>query len=169
MMPNYRPEAIANAFLQMPGSSGLTQMHLQKLSYIAHGWNLAINNEPLSAVEPEAWDRGPVFRELRAKTRYAGSGPVDGLIRENDDNPFAYLENTDRGNPILANFLPEEREVLDHVWRRYGRRGAFALSDLTHEPGTPWYQVYHGQGAYNGSIPNDLIRDHYLQLANAAA
>ncbi len=40
---------IANEFLKMNGAMGrLTQMHLQKLVYIAHGWKLALVGEPLA-------------------------------------------------------------------------------------------------------------------------
>lgn len=74
-MPNHRPEAIANEFLRKSGV--LTQMQLQKLAYMTHGWNLAVNGEPLVDREPEAWDRGPVFPDLREHIKAAGSRPIE--------------------------------------------------------------------------------------------
>ena len=44
----YRAVEIANDFLALPNTSGrVTQMKLQKLTYISHGWNLVINDAPL--------------------------------------------------------------------------------------------------------------------------
>ena len=73
-MPNHRPEGIANAFLKKAKQSeiGVTQMKLQKLVYIAHGWTLALSAKPLVNQEPEAWDRGPVFPELRDHVKKLG-------------------------------------------------------------------------------------------------
>ena len=66
-MPNHRPEGVANAFLKKSQKDGtiITQMKLQKLVYIAHGWMLGLSGKPLVNQEPEAWERGPVFPQLR--------------------------------------------------------------------------------------------------------
>ena len=57
---------IANEFIRRAAAEkrALTQMQLQKLVYIAHGWNLAINGEKLTHDDPQAWDYGPVYRDL---------------------------------------------------------------------------------------------------------
>ncbi len=41
-MPQFDPRAVANEFLKLNGGP-MNQMKLQKLVYMAHGWNLAIN------------------------------------------------------------------------------------------------------------------------------
>lgn len=166
-MPNHRPEAIANEFLRR--SSGLTQMQLQKLVYIAHGWNLAVNGDALVDREPEAWDRGPVFPDLREHIKSAGSRPIDGLIHENDDNPFAFFGHEGRGRAFEASLTDRERAVIDQVFNRYGRMGAFRLSDLTHMRNTPWHKTYYGEAGRNARISNDLIREHYLELGRRAS
>ena len=51
---------VANAFVDVADHL-MTQMKLHKLTYIAHGWHLAIFGEPLVADAAEAWDNGPVF------------------------------------------------------------------------------------------------------------
>lgn len=55
LMPAASP-AIANQFIPLALHDGrpLTNMHLQKLVFIAHGWNLAIRNLPLTEDDPEA-------------------------------------------------------------------------------------------------------------------
>ena len=75
--------AIANEFLKRAQNDGipLTHMHVQKLVYIAHGWNLAVNNEPLIDESFVAWDYGPVAPSLFQALRRYGAGTVTRLIR----------------------------------------------------------------------------------------
>lgn len=163
-MPNYRPEAIANKFLELAGDQGLTQLQIQKLVYISHGWTLAICGEPLTAIEPEAWDRGPVYPSLRDKISHIGSRPLVGKIHENDGNPFAIFGGEKRGSVVNATLDKTEDEILSMVWNRYGHLHGFDLSDLTHEQGTPWYEAYNARGR-NAPIRNDEIERHYVALA----
>lgn len=163
-MPNHRPEAIANKFLELAGEQGLTQLQLQKLVYISHGWTLAICSEPLTASEPEAWDRGPVYPQLRDKISHIGSRPFAGKIHENDGNPFAIFGEEKRGPVITAALNETEDAIVNMVWSRYGHLHGFDLSDLTHEQGTPWHDAYHSRGR-NAPIRNDDIEGHYVELA----
>ena len=164
IVPNQRPEAVANMFLRLAGARGLTQLQLQKLVYIAHGWTLAFCNQPLTASEPEAWDRGPVYPELRNKISHEGSKPVSRLVHENDGNPFAALASEDRGAEITGQFSDIETQIINLVWGRYGHLHGFTLSDLTHQDGTPWHKAYHTQGR-NLAISNTEIETHYTHLA----
>ena len=163
-MPNQRPEAVANEFLKRAADHGLTQLQLQKLVYISHGWALAYRGMPLTASEPEAWDRGPVYPELRNKINHVGSRSVTSQIHENDGNPFAVLASEKRGDVITGNFDQIETQIIDLVWGRYGHLHGFTLSDLTHEPGTPWYNAYYTRGR-NSAISNEEIQKHYSELA----
>jgi uncharacterized phage-associated protein len=158
--------AIANEFLKLQGTeAGLTQMQLQKLVYIANGWNLAINGEPLVGEDIEAWDNGPVFRELWGYLTRFGSAPVTSLISPATKKDFFGRERS--AEPFQAELSHSEREVIEHVWRRYGRYGAFKLSGLTHQPGTPWYKAYFGIGR-NARLDPDDIHQHYIDLSKAA-
>jgi len=167
-MPCQRPEAVANEFLHRAGDAGLTQMQLQKLVYIAHGWTLAYSGNPLTASEPEAWDRGPVYPEIRDKISHVGSRTVVGAIHENDDNPFAVLASEDRGSVITGKFDDDERRIINLVWGRYGHLHGFTLSDLTHETETPWHNAYHARGR-KAAISNVEIQRHYHALATRLA
>jgi len=164
-MPGHRPEAIANEFLE---KSDLTQMQLQKLVYIAHGWTLALTDEALVSEEPRAWDYGPVFPGLREHVKYAGKEPLRSRIHKNDNNPFAFFENKDRGEPYKAVLTADERLILDTVWDRYGHLSAFDLSNLTHRNGTPWSIVYRSPAGRSSPISNRLIKEHYLEIAKQA-
>ena len=154
-MPRHSPIAIANEFVRRAGTNArLSSMQLQKLVYIAHGWNLAVTGTPLVAGRLEAWDNGPVFPELYRSTRHLARD-ADGLLLDAD------------GTPAAAALDDGERELLAAVWDRYGNMPAERLSALTHEPDTPWTKAYLEHGR-NATIPNDVIESHYLELGRAA-
>jgi len=164
----YKSAAIANEFLKKAGAMGrLTQMQLQKLVYISHGWNLAINGEPLVQEPVEAWDYGPVFPDLYQHAKFFGSRPIDREITPDDENGIAFFisEKSQRAAPYRANLSASESDIIERVWKRFGEFSAFRLSQLTHKPGTPWYQTYFTKGK-SADIDNKIIRDHYEKLAS---
>ena len=133
----------------------MNQMRLQKLVYLAHGWNLAINREPLVADRVEAWDGGPVFRTIWNHLRDFGHNAVDMLL----------------GHPMTkerfsAPISQSEKAVIDHVWSRYGGYSGLELSQMTHQMGTPWTNTYFAKGR-NSRIPDDEIQSHFVGLALA--
>jgi uncharacterized phage-associated protein len=120
-MPNHDPRAIANEFLRRRASAAWPQqLSIQKLTYIAHGWNLAINDEPLVSETPEAWDNGPVFRAI-----------WDHIKEYGYRGDFCTLVDPRSKEVISAHFSPEERAVIDHVWAKYGDFNSDELSDMT--------------------------------------
>ncbi|MCJ2033150.1 Panacea domain-containing protein [Methylobacterium sp. J-068] len=155
-MPNYSSKAVANEFLRRRSAFGLpAQMWLQKLVYIAHGWNLAVNNEPLVADSAEAWDGGPVYRPIWNHIRDYGFGKRSELLEE----PWS-------DEPFKANFTEEENKIVNLVWDKYKDYSGHQLSQMTHLPGTPWTETYIKKGR-DTPIDNALIRRHYLDLAKA--
>lgn len=165
-MPGPSP-AIANEFIRRSASQGrqLTHMQLQKLVYISHGWNLAINAAPLTEDTPEAWDYGPVYRELWEALRSYGRGPVQREIAAGDYGFGIFMYGTDRDQVIHADLRQNETEIIDRVFSDYGRFHAFKLSALTHQEGSPWDEVYNNGGGRMTPIDNKLIRDHFIDLA----
>ena len=155
-MPNHSAVAIANEFLRRRNSSAWPpQLVIQKLVNAAHGWNMAINEEPLVEEEPQAWDNGPVFRS------------VWDHIKENGyRGPNCELVDPHTGEEVVAALLPSETAIIDHVWAKYGSMSAPKLSDMTHEPGTPWYKAYYGRGR-NAVLDRGEIVEHYRELAKA--
>ncbi|MEL7463348.1 MAG: type II toxin-antitoxin system antitoxin SocA domain-containing protein [Pseudomonadota bacterium] len=152
-MPNYDPRAIANEFIKLNGGN-MNQMKLQKLVYISHGWNLAINHEPLVSARIEAWDGGPVMRDIWNHLRDYGLNAVGGLMGASPSSPFKA--------PLNAN----EQAVISHVWRKYSGYSGLELSEMTHEPGTPWSNAYFGRGR-NAALVQSDIQQHFVELALA--
>ncbi len=153
-MPSYDPRAIANEFIRLNGGP-MNQMRLQKLIYFAHGWNLAVNRAPLVSGPIEAWDGGPVVRSLWNHLRDFGYNTAQSLLGQ----PFTK-------EPFSAELSGSERAVLDHVWRKYSGYSGLQLSEMTHQPGTPWANTYFGRGK-NFPLSNDDIKQHFTEMAIA--
>lgn len=156
--------AIANEFLKRAQAEGrsLTHMHVQKLVYIAHGWHMAINNEPLVDEQFQAWDYGPVLPSLYRALKQYGSGTVPRLLRRGDDTPFFY---DDDGDTIISRLNEPERSSIEQVWNEFKDFAAFQLSALTHKEGAPWKGAIDRYGR-NAPIANNAIQDYFTQLAD---
>ena len=147
------PRAIANKILDIRSETGepLTLMQLIKLAYISDGWSLALLNKPLASEAPEAWQYGPVFRSVYNAFAGIGAKPVTGR---------AYIRNSHV--PITEEFAPDEEKILRMVVGSYGKLSAYTLSNLTHQPGTPWSKAYE-KGVYT-NIDADETRSHFNSL-----
>ena len=155
-MPGHSAIEIANEFLVRRASSTWPQqMFLQKLSYISNGWNLVINGERLISEKPQAWDNGPVYVSLWRHVKDWGYG-----------RHFCQLESPFSDEPLRASLSASETSVIDHVWSRYGHYSAAQLSEMTHEPETPWTKAYVGRGR-NSELDDADVVDHYMKLALA--
>jgi uncharacterized phage-associated protein len=162
-----RSVAIANEFLRLPNGKGLTQMQLQKLVYFAHGWSLSLTNEPLTSDPVEAWDFGPVYPDLYEHTKFFGKAPIGRLITPDDDELARFFLNEKSDRPAYRASLGErQRAIIKQVWSKYGKLSGARLSALTHQPGTPWFQVYKNGIGKSQEIDNNLIQDHYNEIAD---
>jgi uncharacterized phage-associated protein len=149
----YDARVVANEFLRIAARSGrrLTNMQLQKLVYIAHGYTLAILHKPLVWQSVEAWRYGPVIKDLYHSLREYGAGIVTQPI------------------PILsAGSLSETHcVIIATVEDAYSRFTGPQLSTMTHKAGTPWAKIYSPSSNWDSEIiPDPLIEEYYLQLLN---
>jgi uncharacterized phage-associated protein len=147
--------AVANEFIRLAQADGraLTPLQLIKLVYIAHGWMLALHQRPLIGDRIEAWKYGPVIPSLYHDLKRYGGGSVKEPV-----STFLHF----RSVPELDE---DESDLVSQVYKAYGKRTGIQLSALTHQPGTPWADTW--KPNFLGlAISNDLIADHYRQLAN---
>src|SRR5688572_14945255 len=124
----------------------LTQMKLQKLVYIAHGWNLALYGEPLLVERVEAWKWGPVIRSLYRDFADYGSNPIVAK------SPKPQLDS-------------QTEDLLEQIWKIYGGFNAIQLSAMTHASNTPWQEAF--QRDRTAFIPDDSIQRHYRELSSS--
>ncbi len=71
---------IANKFIDLAKNEPLTNMQLQKMVYIAHGFSLALRDTKLYYEYTRAWNFGPVVPELYEKLREHDSNQVKNKI-----------------------------------------------------------------------------------------
>jgi uncharacterized phage-associated protein len=79
----YDARAVANYFLELGNAEAhpITPMAIQKFVYFAHGWMLAVYGRQLITQRVEAWDFGPVIRELYNEFKKFGDQPITELAR----------------------------------------------------------------------------------------
>lgn len=153
--------AIANEFIRRARRDGmaLTNMQLQKLPYIAHGWSLALFGRPLITNEAaQAWKYGPVYPSLYDSLSLYGSGAVTDVIHEND----RIIGAQERGEPVTADLTWRDVAFLNAIWEKYRGLTAWQLSDLTHQDGTPW-SLARRRGD-RSALRNNEIEEHYRAL-----
>ena len=136
--------SVANAFLAKAEAEGklLTNMQVQKLVFIAHGFYLAFFDTSLIEEEVKAWQWGPVIPPLYNKLKKHGSGIIPGRI------------------PDVPTVPPgSQMDVINQVWKSYGSLTGSQLSSITHQADAPWTQIW--ETAPFAVIPKDLIRLYY--------
>lgn len=156
----YSARTVANYLIEAKSKEGgtpPTPMQLLKLVYIAHGWNLAINDRPLINDGIEAWRYGPVIPKIYQDLKKWGNTPVRELL------PAPASE--------AGSLAQEEMGVVDAVLKAYGNLSGVQLSNLTHASGTPWYQVYYDEKQDTGDAPiaDGRIKQHFIRLASSKA
>lgn len=128
---------VANVFIRRHGGDiTITNLVLNKLVYFAQVEALRRTGEPLFEDGIEAWDYGPVEREVYSVYQKYGRGRIlapEGVPAE-DDRTAA---------------------IVDVTAEKYGPLTAFDLVDLSHREGSAWNNVYK-QGS-NAEISNEDI------------
>lgn len=143
----YDAKQIANWFIRKARAEGktLSIMQLLKLVYISHGWHLEMFGTPLFRNKIEAWQHGPVIPDVYREFRSQGIKVTkEALV----------------GDSGLA---PHDENLLDSIYKIYGNKGPFQLSDLTHVKGGPWDRAQERFGWF-APISNDEILEHYQGL-----
>lgn len=162
-MPAWSPE-IANEFIRLAAADGhsFDQMKLQILVYIAHGWCLAIHDEPLTGDRPEAWSFGPVYRRLA--DALVGSG-VESVAREiRNGEAGQRWQGISSDSPARADLEEFERKVIKVVYENYGSIDYSKLVAFPQQEGTPWAEIYADGGGEYRDIPHNLIKAQFVAL-----
>ncbi len=115
---------------------------IQKLLYICHGICLALHNRPLLKEELSFMPHGPVSLNC-----------LDEMDRNVD---LSHYE---------CNFLDIQeniRNIIDSVVAKFGSYSANALSEWSHEIGSPWDKArLENGGSYGKKIKNKYIKNYF--------
>lgn len=153
----YSALSVAKAFLDLAEREGiaLSNMKLQKLVFFAHGVALAGLNCPLIADDIKAWQFGPVIPRLYNRLKHYGSGNV--------------TEITPREGEELQDIEGEMFRPIQAVWNVYKNKTATELSLLSHKEGSPWDTVWNKQKEEFQVIPDEIIKEYYLNIVKKKA
>jgi uncharacterized phage-associated protein len=141
----YLASTIARYFIEKANGSK-TNLQINKMVYIAHGWYLALHDKPLILEDIEAWKYGPVIPELFHEFKKYRGDPI----------PHRPIEET-------KHIKDADKGFLDRIIEVYGNWTGYQLSAKTHEKGTPWYKTkkWYRTGSY--VIPERVIKEYYIE------
>ena len=151
---SYSSYTVAAVFTQLADKEGLafTQIQLQKLVYIAHGFKLASSggNSGLINEHVIAWRVGVVLPTLYEKLKYYNLDKVP------------VFEST-------ATLSIIDKSIVAAVYRGYKALSGVQLSMITCRIGTPWYMTWYlnkGEEGIGFIIPDHVINQYYINLMN---
>jgi uncharacterized phage-associated protein len=154
--------SIANLVLDLAAEEEreVSNLVINKVVFFLHANYLVEFGRPLVSAKVEAWNFGPVFRELYKEFKEYGDSPI--RKRAGRLNP-----ETGRREICAYDLELEERLFLEAVLKKHIRLSATALVALSHEKGGPWDQVWNHDTATNASmsISNEIIRAWYEHAA----
>jgi uncharacterized phage-associated protein len=162
----YSAKAVANYFLDLAVKDGkaVTPMQIQKLVYFAHGWHLAVMKAPLIDEPIQAWRYGPVIPSLYHAFKSNGSNPITGRACDfavDDDLVFRAEE------PEVPPTDVATRQLIDNVWQAYKDFSGVQLSNMTHEPDSPWDKMWKSAaGKKSIEIPDAMMAEYFSTLLN---
>jgi uncharacterized phage-associated protein len=150
-MKRIRAEDVAEYFIHLSKTDkrkrGISNKKLQKLVYYAQAWSLVLTNNPLFHEPFEAWIHGPAIPALYRKFKQFGFKPVESQNPKFDPDGFPH------------------KDILDEVWRVYGKYDADYLEILTHQE-EPWIRAREAlefEESSNKEISTEIMKNFYMQ------
>ena len=152
------PRAIANFVLDVAeaNSSGVTNLALNKIVYFLHGLFLVKAGRPLVAAKIEAWEYGPVFREIYHEFKAHKSSAIKSRARQKD-------YSTGELSYFRVSLPSEELEMLRHYAALYLKIEPRKLVDMSHVEDGPWHEAWYHDGTVNPGmqISDEAIMKHF--------
>tara|TARA_R100000365_G_C2729736_1_gene60214 strand:- start:543 stop:986 length:444 start_codon:yes stop_codon:yes gene_type:complete len=132
---------------------------LLKILYFSHGWHTALRGAPLVAQPFEAWRHGPVIRVVFDQLKDQDKSVIRKRLQRFDAAMQTYVV-------AQADIDDEGMRIVQATTQAYGQYHPFTLSDLTHEPDSPWNEVWRAAStgqAPGAAISNASIRAYFLR------
>lgn len=133
--------AIANWFIKRGRTEGgpISKVWTNKLTYLAYEIGIKEFNVVLTPARAEAWNFGPVFREIYSQ--------YDEVTQRGYLQRFSIVGR--KKVDAVAEFSDIDLQILEHAWNRYSQMGASQLTKLTHADGSAWKVVWDLGGELN--------------------
>jgi len=149
----YSAIEIAKYFISKARSEDkpLTNKKIQKLLYYSQAWSVTILNKKLFEDKIEAWVHGPAIRSIYNIFSQFGA-----------DDFSKVFDIADFKTDVIDS---DERDILDSIWKVYGKREANYLEILSHSE-DPWKEARKGlepNQPSNNEITTQSMRRYYGQ------
>lgn len=119
----------------------ISNLKLQKLLYYIQGYFIAVFDKQLFDNDIEAWQYGPVVREMYNHFKDNGASS----IKIDKNAPIAKLNN-------------DEESLFNEVLNEYGQYSAIKLMNMTHEE-LPWVKTFNENP--QGVISVELMKEYF--------
>jgi len=152
---DYDIRAIANEILKRAWEAGTkpTNMWLNKVAWFVYERMLIEFGKLLTSARVEAWDHGPVFREIYGPAKVHGNEPVASLLE-------AFSMKTKKMEIASAAIDSSTLAVINDAISKFAGKSASQLRNISHLEGSPWYRVwFSGQKTSAGMVisPNVIL------------
>jgi uncharacterized phage-associated protein len=129
---------LANWILDYADRRGvdITNMALNKLLFFAYEHALIRYNRKLTNAKIEAWDHGPVFREVYRSFKMFGDSPITSRAEK-------YNSATDRLEVAIADISNADAAIIEDAIRSLVKLPAYILRELSHADDSPWAATWH--------------------------
>lgn len=119
----------------------ISNLKLQKLLYYIQGYFIAVFGKRLFDNDIEAWQYGPVVRDIYNHFKSNGASSI--VLKEDDQ---------------IAKLTNEEEELFNEVLNEYGQYSAIKLMNMTHEE-LPWSKTFEENP--QGTISDTLMKEFF--------
>jgi uncharacterized phage-associated protein len=110
-------------------------MSLNKLTYFAYERALLQHGRKLTKAKIEAWEHGPVFREVYRSFKEVGDKPIDGRAK-------LYNPASDSVEVVEPQLAPEDEMIVEEAIAPLAHLSASILRDISHDVRSPWAAVW---------------------------
>lgn len=133
----YSVKELANWVLDFAASKGErpSNMALNKLVYFAYEFALTTAGRKLTNAKIEAWDHGPVFREIYSSFKRFGADPIT-------DRASRYNTETNSVEIVNPNVAVDDEMLMIEALEPLIRLPAFILREISHDGAGAWAKVW---------------------------
>lgn len=158
-MKGYDVRTVANLVLKRAWDLDLrvTNLHLNKSLFFMHVDCLRDHGKPLVSAKIEAWEYGPVFREVYNQFKKYRAEPISALAKRVSYDTGELEDAIDEIAPTMVQYIVELGEFYLSV-------PAGVLVDLSHAKGGAWDTVWSSSADFNAGmeITEEIIRKYEI-------
>ncbi|MFI3256631.1 MAG: DUF4065 domain-containing protein [Psittacicella sp.] len=147
--------AVANTFIKLENERGnyneLTNLKLQKLCYFAQAYTIVSKDTFLFYNKICAYPYGPVIKDLYDKLK------LNDKYKSYTQEIYSNSSNSNRNEKALDLNSPYF-VIIEKVYEQFASMDPWVLSQITHQPGTPWSIAKSKKGIYSEITKQDILQ-----------